>query len=71
MDIEDGEGGIHRTTGGLPEGAEGSNTAGFLRVNLSRWISSLRGRDIEIRAHRVYDRRKNYDRSRILSSSVY
>ncbi len=51
---------------GLPEGAEGSNTAGFLRVNLSRWISSLRGRDIEIRAHRVYDRRKNYDRPHTL-----
>ncbi len=32
----------------LPEGAEGSNTAGFLRVNLSKWIPSLKGRDIEI-----------------------
>ncbi len=41
---------------GLPEGAEGPDTAGFLRVNLSKWIPSLRGRDIEIdRAHRVYD----------------
>ncbi len=41
---------------GLPEGAEGTNAAGFLRVNLSKWIPSLRGRDIEIdRAHRVYD----------------
>ncbi len=41
---------------GLPEGAEGSNAAGFLRVNLSKWIPSLKGRDIEIdRAHRVYD----------------
>ncbi len=28
----------------------------FLRANLSKWIPSLRGRDIEIdRAHRVYD----------------
>ncbi len=45
------------------EGAEGSNAAGFLRVNLSKWIPSLRGRDIEIdRAHRVYDGRKNSDR---------
>ncbi len=41
---------------GLPEGAEGTNAASFLRVNLSKWIPSLRGRDIEIdRAHRVYD----------------
>ncbi len=52
---------------GLPEGAEGSDTAGFLRVNLSKWIPSLRDRDIEIdRAHRVYDRRKNSDRPRTL-----
>ncbi len=41
---------------GLPEGVEGSNVAGFLRVNLSKWIPSLKGRNIEIdRAHRVYD----------------
>ncbi len=41
---------------GLPEGAEGPDAAGFLRVNLSKWIPSLRGRDIEIdRAHCVYD----------------
>ncbi len=40
---------------GLPEGAEGSNAAGFLRVNLSKWIP-LKGHDIEIdRAHRVYE----------------
>ncbi len=51
----------------LPEGAEGSNAAGFLRVNLSKWIPSLRDRDIEIdRAHRVYDGRKNSDRPRTL-----
>ncbi len=37
---------------GLPEGMEGPDAAGFLRVNLSKWIPSLRGRDIEIdRAH--------------------
>ncbi len=42
---------------GLPEGMEGPDAAGFLRANLSKWIPSLRGRDIEIdRAHRVYDR---------------
>ncbi len=29
---------------GLPEGAEGSDVAGFLRVNLSKWIPSLKGR---------------------------
>ncbi len=48
---------------GLPEGAEGSNAAGFLRVNLSKWIPSLKGRNIEIdRVHRMYDGRKNSDR---------
>ncbi len=53
---------------GLPEGAEGSDVAGFLRVNLSKWIPSLKGRDnIEIdRAHRMYDGRKNSDRPRTL-----
>ncbi len=41
---------------GLPEGMEGNDAAGFLRANLSKWIPSLRGRDIEIdRTHRVYD----------------
>ncbi len=48
---------------GLPEGAEGPDAAGFLRVNLSKWIPSLRGRDIEIdRAHRVYDGGRGSDR---------
>ncbi len=52
---------------GLPEGAEGSDAAGFLRVNLSRWIPSLGGRDIETDwAHRVYDGRKNSNRPRTL-----
>ncbi len=52
---------------GLPEGAEGTNAAGFLRVNLSKWIPSLRGRDIEIdRAHRVYDGGRGFDRPRTL-----
>ncbi len=52
---------------GLPEGAEGSDVAGFLRVNLSKWIPSLKGRNIEIdRAHRVYDGRKYSDRPRTL-----
>ncbi len=52
---------------GLPEGAEGSNAAGFLRVNLSKWIPSLKGRDIEIdRAHRVYDGGRGSDRPRTL-----
>ncbi len=31
---------------GLPEGMEGNDAAGFLRANLSKWIPSLRGRDI-------------------------
>ncbi len=52
---------------GLPEAAEGSDAAGFLRVNLSKWIPSLRGRDIEIdRAHRVYDGGRGSDRPRTL-----
>ncbi len=52
---------------GLPEGKEGTNAASFLRVNLSKWIPSLRGRDIEIdRAHRVYDGGRGSDRSRTL-----
>ncbi len=51
---------------GLPEGMEGSDVAGFLRIDLSLWIPSLKGRDIEIdRAHRVYGR-KNSDRPRTL-----
>ncbi len=56
---------------GLPEGMEGSDVAGFLRINLSKWIPSLKGRDIEIDwAHRVYDGRKNSDRPRTLIFSV-
>ncbi len=52
---------------GLPEGAEGSNAAGFLRVNLSKWIPSLKGHDIEIdRVHRVYDGGRGSDRPRTL-----
>ncbi len=48
---------------GLPEGTEGSNAAGFLRVNLSKWIPSLKGHDIEIdRAHRVYAGGRGSDR---------
>ncbi len=42
---------------GLPEGAEGSNAAGFLRVNLSKWIPSLRGRDIEIQSEVITNTR--------------
>ncbi len=33
---------------GLPEGMEGSDVAGFLRVNLSKWIPSLKDHNIEI-----------------------
>ncbi len=52
---------------GLPEGTEGTDAAGFLRVNLSKWIPSLRGRDIEIDcAHRVYDGGGGSDRPRTL-----
>ncbi len=48
---------------GLPEGMEGNDAAGFLRANLSKWIPSLRGRDIEIdRTHRVYDGGRGSDR---------
>ncbi len=52
---------------GLPEGMEGPDAASFLRANLSKWIPSLRGRDIEIdRAHRVYDGGRGSDRPRTL-----
>ncbi len=52
---------------GLPEGAEGSNAAGFLRVNLSKWIPSLKGHDIEIdRAHCVYEGGRGSDRPHTL-----
>ncbi len=52
---------------GLPEVAECPDAAGFLRVNLSKWIPSLRGHDIEIdRAHRVYDGGRGSDRPRTL-----
>ncbi len=52
---------------GLPEGMESPDAAGFLRANLSKWIPSLRGRDIEIdRAHRVYDGGRGSDRPRTL-----
>ncbi len=52
---------------GLPEGAEGPDASGFLRVNLSKWIPSLRGRDIEIDwAHHVYDGGRGSDRPRTL-----
>ncbi len=51
---------------GLPEGMEGPDAAGFL-VDLSKWIPSLRVRDIEIdRAHRVYDGGRGSDRPRTL-----
>lgn len=51
---------------GLPEGAEGSDGAGFLRANLSKWIPALKGRDIEIeRAYHVYGR-SNSERPRTL-----
>uniref|UniRef100_A0A8C2JZV1 LINE-1 type transposase domain-containing 1 n=1 Tax=Cyprinus carpio TaxID=7962 RepID=A0A8C2JZV1_CYPCA len=44
----------------LPEGVKGSDAAGFLRDNLSKWIPALKGRDIEIeQAHRMYDGRKS------------
>ncbi|KAL2091647.1 hypothetical protein ACEWY4_013910 [Coilia grayii] len=43
---------------GLPESSEGSDTVGYLKANLPKWIPSLKGRDIDIeRAHRVYDGR--------------
>ncbi len=52
---------------GLPEGVEGSDVAGFLRVNLSKWIPSLKGRNLEIdRAHRMYEGGRGSDRPRTL-----
>ncbi len=66
-DIEDGGRRNNVRLVELPEGAEGTNAAGFLRVNLSKWIPSLRGRAIEIdRAHRVYDGGRGSDWPRTL-----
>ncbi len=51
----------------LTEEMEGPDATGFLRANLSKWIPSLRGRDIEIdRAHRMYDGGRGSDRPRTL-----
>ncbi|ROI60075.1 hypothetical protein DPX16_0944 [Anabarilius grahami] len=51
---------------GMPEGAEGSDVASFLRANLSKWIPSL-NRDFEMDwAHRMYDGMKNTDRPRTI-----
>ncbi len=47
-DMEDKSRRNNRRLVGLPEGMEGSDVAGFLRVNLSKWIPSLKGRNIEI-----------------------
>ncbi len=38
---------------GLPEGVEGSDVAGFLRINLSKWIPSLKDRNIEIEKEKL------------------
>ncbi len=67
MDMEDRSRRNNVQLVGLPEGAEGSNTACFLRVNLSMWIPPLKGHDIETdRAHRVYDGGRGSDRPRTL-----
>ncbi len=54
---------------GLPEGMEGPDAAVFLRANLSKWIPSLRGRDIEI--DRACMMEGGAPIGRALSSSVY
>ncbi len=67
MDIGDGGRRNDVRLVGLPEGAEGTNAAGFLRVDLSKWIPSLRGRDVGIdRAHRVCDGGRGSGRPRTL-----
>ncbi len=67
MDIEDRCRRNNVRLVGLPERAEGPDAAGFLRVNISKWIPSLRGRDIEIdRTHRVYDGGRGSDQPRTL-----
>ncbi len=69
--MEGGSGGSGMRLVGLPEGAEGSNAAGFLRVDFSRWIPSLKGCDIEIgRAHRVCGGGEGAPVGLALSSSV-
>ncbi len=55
---------------GLPEGMEGSDVAGFLRVGLSRWIPSLRGRDIGLTGRAACVMEGGAPIGRVLSSSV-
>ncbi len=55
----------------LPEGMEGPDAAGFLRANLSKWIPSLRGRDIEIDGRIACMTEGGAPIGRALSSSVY
>ncbi len=53
---------------GLPEGAEGS---GFLGVNISKWIPSLKDRNIEIDRHIACMMEGKTPIGCVLSSSVY
>ncbi len=68
-DMEDRSRGNNVRLVGLPEGAEGSDAAGFLRDNLSRWIPSLGGRDIEIDQACMTEGKTAI--GRVLSSSVH
>ncbi len=54
-----------------PEGMEGPDAASFLRANLSKWIPSLRGRDIEIDRRIACMMEGGAPIGRALSSSVY
>ncbi len=66
-DMEDGLGGTMLDWWDFQKGWRVQMQLGFLRANLSKWIPSLRGRDIEIdRAHRVYDGGRGSDRPRAL-----
>ncbi len=53
---------------GLPEGMEGSDVAGFLRITLSKWIPSLKGHNMEIDRACMMEGKTLI--GRVLSSSV-
>ncbi len=56
---------------GLPEGMEGSDVAGFLRINLSRWIPSWRVVTSRLTEHTACMMEGKTPIGRVLSSSVY
>ncbi len=70
-DVEDRSGRNDVRLVGLPEGAGGSDAAGFLRVSLSRWIPSLGAVPSRLAGHIACMTEGRAPIGRVLSSSVY